>query len=68
MLDFLGKKSREDKRKQSEENDLRASLAEKLAAYERTQDINLDDSSDDHTLLELNGKMVRVPKTQIDFS
>ena len=43
-------------------------MSEKLAAYERTQDLNLDDTDDDHTEMMLNGKKVRVSKTQIDLS
>lgn len=68
MIEFLSKKHRDKKRKQSEEQKLRASLAEKLAEYERSQDLNLDDTDADHTNLMLNGKMVRVSKTQIDLS
>ena len=67
VLDFLGKKNRETKRKESKEQELRASLAEKLAAYERSQEVNLDDD-EDHTNMMLNGKMVRVSKTQINLS
>ena len=67
MIEFLSKR-REEKRKNAEEEKLRASLSEKLAAYERTQDLNLDDDGDDHTNLMLNGKMVRVSKTQIDLA
>ena len=67
MIDWLSKKSREEKRKNTEEQELRASLSEKLAAYERTQELNLVDD-DDHTELMLNGKKIRVSKTQIDLA
>lgn len=68
MIDWLSKKRREEKRKQAEEQKLRDSLSEKLAAYEKTQDINLDDSDNDHTELVVNGKKIRVSKTQIDLT
>lgn len=67
MIDWLSSKKREEKRKKAEEEDLRASLSRKLAAYEKTQDLNLDNSDNDHTELMLNGKKVRVSKTQIDL-
>ena len=67
VLDFLSKKRREEKRKDQEEQKLKASLSEKLAEYERTQDINLE-ADDDHTELIVNGKKVRVAKTQIDLA
>ena len=68
VIDWLSKKSREEKRKHTEEQELRASLSEKLAAYERTQELNLVDTDDDHTEMMLNGKKVRVSKTQIDLA
>ena len=68
VIDWLSKKSREEKRKNAEEQELRASLSEKLAAYQRTQELNLVDTDDDHTEMMLNGKKVRVSKTQIDLA
>ena len=68
MIDWLSKKRREEKRKQAEEQKLRDSLSEKLAAYEKTQDLNLDDGDNDHTELVVNGKKIRVSKTQIDLT
>ena len=69
MIDWLSKKSREEKRKQAEEEKLKASLSEKLAEYERSQELSPDDPGDnDHTELVINGKKVRVSKTQIDLS
>ena len=68
MIDWLSKKSREEKRKDSEEQKLKASLSEKVAEYERTQDLNLEFTDEDHTELMVNGKKLRVPKTQIDLA
>ena len=67
MIDWLSKKRREEKRKQADEKELKASLSEKLAAYERSQEVSPDDP-DDHTELMVNGKKVRVSKTQIDLA
>lgn len=69
VIDWLSKKSREAKRKQDEEQKLRDSLSQKLADYERSQELSPDEPGDnDHTEMVLNGKKVRVSKTQIDLS
>ena len=66
MIDWLSKNRREEKRKQAQEEDLRASLSEKLKQYEASREVNLD-ADDDHTELLLNGKKIRVAKQQIDL-
>ena len=66
MIDWLSKKRREEKRKQVQEKDLRASLSEKLKQYEASREVNLD-AADDHTEMMINGKKLRVPKQQIDL-
>ena len=69
MLDWLSKKRREEKRKQADEDKLRASLSEKLARYEESQQTAPSDAcDDDHTELMVDGKKLRVPKTQIDMA
>ena len=69
MIDWLSKKRREEKRKQAEEDKLRASLSEKLARYEESQNTAPPDTGDDdHTELMIDGKKLRVPKTQIDLA
>ena len=69
MLDWLSKKRREEKRKQAEEDKLRASLSEKLARYEESQQTAPSNASDaDHTELMVDGKKLRIPKTQIDMA
>ena len=69
MIDWLSKKRREEKLKQADEKKLRASLSEKLARYEESQQTSpADANDDDHTELMVNGKKVRVSKTQIDLA
>ena len=69
MIDWLSTTRREEKRKQADELKLRASLAEKLARYEATLQTNTDvTDEDDHTELMVNGKILRVSKTQIDLN
>ena len=69
MIDWLSKKRREEKRKQDDEQKLRASLSEKLARYEESQQTSPDNAGDDdHTELMVDGKKLRVPKTQIDLA
>lgn len=69
VIDWLSKKRREAKRKETDEQKLRASLCEKLALYEAAQKTPpTDTSDDDHTELMVNGKKVRVSKTQIDLA
>ena len=69
MIDWLSKKRREEKRKQAEEQKLRASLSEKLARYEAAQQTaEAEAGDDDHTELMVDGKKIRVPKTQIDLA
>ena len=64
VIDWFSTKSKEDKRKEAREQELKASLSEKLKSYEASRQVNLDDS-DDHTELVVNGKKVRVAKQQI---
>ena len=69
MIDWLSKKRREEKRKQAEEQKLRASLSEKLALYEAAQQTaEAEAGDDDHTELMVDGKKIRVPKTQTDLA
>ena len=69
MIDWLSKKHREQKRKDADEQKLRASISEKLARYEESQQTSpADASDDDHTELMVDGKKIRVPKTQIDLA
>lgn len=65
MIDWFSIKSKEERLKEAEEKDLKASLSEKLKSYEASREVNLGDGDDDHTELMVNGKKVRVPKQQI---
>ena len=68
MIDWLSKKRKEQKQKQAQEEDLKASLAEKISQYEASQEINVDSDDDDHTEMMVNGKKVRVAKQQITLT
>ncbi len=69
MIDWLSKKRREEKQKQAQEEDLKASIAEKISQYEASKETNIsDEDDDDHTELMVNGKKVRVAKQQIDLT
>jgi hypothetical protein len=61
MLDWLSKKKREDKIKESRELALKKSLSEKVARYQKVK----DQPADDHTEIFVNGKKLRVAKEQI---
>ena len=68
VIDWISKKRREEKRKNAEEQKLKDSISEKLARYEESQQTSPDDADDDHTELMVDGKKLRVPKTQIDLA
>ena len=61
MLDWLSKKKREEKIKESREQELKKSLSEKVAQYQKIQ----QEPADDHTEVFVNGKKLRVAKEQI---
>ena len=61
MLDWLSKKKREEKIKESREQELKKSLSEKVAQYQKIQ----QEPADDHTEIFVNGKKLRVAKEQI---
>ena len=61
MLDWLSKKKREEKIKESREQELKRSLSEKVAQYQKIQ----EEPADDHTEIFVNGKKLRVAKEQI---
>ena len=58
------KEKREAKRKAVQERELKRSLSEKIAKYQKKQ----QEPVDDHTEIDINGKKIRVPKQQIDLS
>jgi hypothetical protein len=64
MLDWLSKKKREDKIKEIREQELKKSLSEKVAQYQKAE----AESADDHTEIFVNGKKLRVAKEQITLS
>jgi hypothetical protein len=69
VINWLSKKRSEKKRKEADEQKLRASLSEKLARYEESRQTSpADANDDDHTELMVNGKKIRVSKTQIDLA
>jgi len=61
MLDWLSKKKKEDKLKETREQELKRSLSEKVAQYQQVQ----QEPADDHTEIFVNGKKLRVAKEQI---
>ena len=61
MLDWLSKKKREEKIRESREQELRKSLSEKVAQYQKVQ----EEPAEDHTEIFVNGKKLRVAKEQI---
>ena len=69
MFDWLSKKRKETKRKEQREQELRASLSEKLSQYEQNRDIEQTDAGDnDHTVMVLNGRRLRVAKSEISIT
>jgi hypothetical protein len=64
MLDWLSKKKRDEKIKEIQEQELKKSLSEKVAQYQKIQ----DEPEDDHTEIFVNGKKLRVAKEQITLS
>ena len=61
MFDWLSRQRREKKRKDAHENELKKSLASKVAHYEKY----VEPADDDFTEVAVNGKNVRVAKEQI---
>ena len=61
MLDWLSKKKREEKIREAREQELKKSLSEKVAQYQKIQ----EEPVDDHTEVFVNGKKLRVAKEQI---
>ena len=69
MFDWKSKKRKEQERKQAHEEELRASLSEKLSRYEEERENTVpDDGGSDHTELVLNGRRIRVAKNQITIT
>ena len=69
MFDFISKKSKEQKRKEIQEQELRASLSEKLSRYQSEKDQpQANDADNDHTILMLNGRKLRVAKKEITIT
>lgn len=61
MLDWLSKKKRDEKIKEIRELELKKSLSEKVAQYQKIQ----EEPADDHTEIFVNGRKLRVAKEQI---
>ena len=69
MFDWLSKQSKAQKLKELEEQELKASLSEKLSRYKEVQQASQSASLDnDHTELVLNGRKLRVAKKQITIT
>ena len=66
MIDWISKKHGENKRREARERQLKKSLAEKIAQYERSR-INAIDNSpvEDSTEIFIDGRKLRVAKEQI---
>lgn len=64
MIDWISKKHRDKKRKEAEEQQLRASLAAKVAKYVEP----CANAADDFTELLIDGKKRRVAKEQITIT
>jgi hypothetical protein len=64
MIDWLSRQKREDKIKEAREQELKKSLSEKVAQYQKIQ----EEPADDHTEVFVNGKKLRVAKEQITLS
>jgi len=64
MIDWISKKHRDKKRKEAEEQQLKASLAAKVAKYVESS----GNEEDDFTELFIDGKKRRVAKEQITIT
>jgi adenylylsulfate kinase-like enzyme len=66
MIDWISKKHREKKRRETHECQLKKSLAEKISQYEQSRSISNDNSPEDEfTEVFIDGKNLRVAKEQI---
>ena len=61
MIDWISRKNRAKKKRETQEQELKASLAKKVSLY---QDLS-NDPADDHTEIFIGGKKLRVAKEQI---
>ncbi len=69
MLEWISGKRKAQKRKQARDEELRASLSDKIARYEaERQTTSPDTEADDHTELMVNGKKLRVAKKEITLT
>ena len=69
MLEWISGKRKAQRRKQTRDEELRASLSDKIARYEaERQTTSTEPEADDHTELMVNGKKLRVPKKEITLT
>ena len=64
MLDWISRKKSDEKLKEIREQELKKSLSEKVAQYQKAE----AEPVDDHTEIFVNGKKLRVAKEQITLS
>ncbi len=66
MIDWISKKNREKKRRDTQECQLKKSLADKVSQYEQSRSNSIDNSPlDEFTEVFIDGKNLRVAKEQI---
>lgn len=69
MFDWLSKEGKAQKQKDRREQELKASLSKKLSRYEQDQKASASGALDnDHTELVLNGRKLRIAKSQITIT
>ena len=69
MIDWISKKRKAKQQKQVREDELRASLSDKIARYEAAQQAaGGNDEADDHTELVVDGKKLRVAKKEVTLT
>ena len=69
VLEWISGKRKAQNRKQARDDELRASLSDKIARYEAEREMTSPDTeADDHTELMVNGKKLRVAKKEITLT
>ena len=69
VIEWISGKRKAQRRKQASEDELRASLSDKIARYEADQQAaSTDSDEDDHTELVVNGRKLRVAKKEITLT
>lgn len=69
MIGWISKKHNENKRREAHERQLKKSLAEKIAQYERSRNNLIDNSQvEDFTEILIDGKKLLVAKEQITIT